>query len=280
MKMNEGEGEFILRRILVALDGSKHSLAALDAAVHLAAGLEAELHGIFVEDINLLKLAHLPFARHIRYPSAATEPIDAAGLERELRVKGEQARKALAAAASPAQVPWSFRVLRGRVTAEVLAAASGADLLTMGKGGHSLTGRRLGSIALAAVANAPRALMFVQEGVRFGPPILAVYDASPGSLRALGAAQRFAEAMGDGMTLIIVAEGHEAARRAREELAPLVERGKRQVHYRYVASASDLVAAVLRERGGVLVLSGSQVGKQDVLRLLHEVKIPVVLLGS
>ena len=40
-----------IRRILVAIDGSSHSLAALDAAADLASRLRAELSGLFVEDI-------------------------------------------------------------------------------------------------------------------------------------------------------------------------------------------------------------------------------------
>ena len=53
--MNEQEHALIIRRILVALDTSKHSLAALEAADELAAWLKAELFGLFVEDINLLR---------------------------------------------------------------------------------------------------------------------------------------------------------------------------------------------------------------------------------
>ena len=49
-----------MRRILVAVDASPHSLAALDAALRLAADLEAEIIGLFVEDINLLRLAGMP----------------------------------------------------------------------------------------------------------------------------------------------------------------------------------------------------------------------------
>ena len=52
--MNERELEPTIRRILVALDASPHSLAALEAASELADALKAELVGIFVEDVNLL----------------------------------------------------------------------------------------------------------------------------------------------------------------------------------------------------------------------------------
>ena len=73
--MNDQELEPVIRRILVAVDASTHSLAALEAASVLAEVLNAELVGIFVEDINLLRLAGLPFAREVRYQSALDRPL-------------------------------------------------------------------------------------------------------------------------------------------------------------------------------------------------------------
>ena len=63
------------RRIVVALDASSHSHAALAAAVALAGRLQAELQGIFVEDVNLLRLAELPFAREVRFGLSAARPV-------------------------------------------------------------------------------------------------------------------------------------------------------------------------------------------------------------
>ena len=121
-----------IRRILVALDNSRHSLAALEAAAELAARLQAELSGLFVEDINLIRLAGLPFAQEIHYPSASLRQLSRQKLDQELKARATQARQALAAAATQANVDWSFRVVRGLVAAELLAAASDVDLLSLG----------------------------------------------------------------------------------------------------------------------------------------------------
>ncbi|MGD9028912.1 MAG: universal stress protein, partial [Anaerolineae bacterium] len=64
--MREQDEELTIRRILIALDASSHSIAALRAAARLASSLEAELHGLFVEDINLLRAAGLPMARELQ----------------------------------------------------------------------------------------------------------------------------------------------------------------------------------------------------------------------
>jgi hypothetical protein len=63
--------EFEIHRILVALDASVRSLAALEAAAELAAEWHAELLGLFVEDVELLRLAATPAAIHCVYPSAS-----------------------------------------------------------------------------------------------------------------------------------------------------------------------------------------------------------------
>ena len=59
------ERPFPIRRILVALDASEASRAAIRSAVDLAARFRAELVGLFVEDVNLLRSAQLPFVRKV-----------------------------------------------------------------------------------------------------------------------------------------------------------------------------------------------------------------------
>ena len=148
--MNERELEPTIQRILVALDASPHSLAALEVASALADTLKAELVGIFVEDINLLHLAGLPFAREVRYWSVTDRPLDTSSMERELRLQAEQVKQTLAVVAGRRQLRWSFRVVRGQVAAELLTAAQEADLLALGRASWGATRRvRLGATARA-----------------------------------------------------------------------------------------------------------------------------------
>lgn len=79
-----------------------------------------------------MRLAEIPCAREILYFSAAEVPLTREGMEFRLRALSEQARRALQSAAQHAQVAWSFRTARGDVTSEVLAAATGVDLLALG----------------------------------------------------------------------------------------------------------------------------------------------------
>ena len=104
-------------------------------------------------------------------------------------------------------MPWSFRVVRGQVASEVLAAAPQADLLILGNAGRSLIGRTVGSAARAVAARPCRSLLFVERGSSFGPAILAVYDGSTGSHQALSAAIRVAQVAEKPLTVLIAIEG-------------------------------------------------------------------------
>ena len=203
--MSDEEREPIIRRILVALDASPHSLAALEAAVALAADVDAELVGLFVEDAELLRLAGLPFVREFGLYSATSRPVDALEMEHQLRARAHRAEQALAVMAGRAHVRWSFRVVRGAIAAELLAAAAEADLISLGRVGWSMAGRRrVGSTTRAVLTQASGPALVVHQGVRLQPPFVAVYDGSALAGKALTIASRLAQGK-DGELLVLVA---------------------------------------------------------------------------
>jgi nucleotide-binding universal stress UspA family protein len=115
------------RRIIVAL-GTPDAAAAMNTAVELACAMDAELHGLFVEDVELLSLAALPFAGEVGFPSAARRPLDVATMERGLRAQARRLERALAARLAGTPVKWTFEVVRGRIETEILATAGERDL--------------------------------------------------------------------------------------------------------------------------------------------------------
>jgi nucleotide-binding universal stress UspA family protein len=187
------EEKFSARRVLVGVDASAASLDALAAAAFLAARLGAELAGLFVEDEDLLRLAALPFGDVVRTAGGGRERLDPASAEAALRAVASRAREVLERAASSHRVACSFRVTRGAVVREVLAAAEAADLVVLGAGGHGRSARgAVGETARAAAGRARAPVLLLARGSRLGGGVVAVDDGTPAGTRAVVAAQRMA----------------------------------------------------------------------------------------
>jgi len=275
------KAELMIRRILVALDTSTDSLAALQAAANLAAIMEAKLMGLFVEDVNLLRLAQLPFAREVCWPTASGRPLDEERMERELRLRASQARRALAYAAEEAEAEWTFQVVRGTVTAKVLEAALEADLLSLGRASRSLGHRRLGSTARAAAEQAPGSVLLAQRGADLQRPIVVTYDGSPAGWRALAAAVRMAQTNDSNLVVLVMAEEADAAPRLAEEASTWLKERVPHANYRYLPTGNgDALVKVLQENEkGLIVLGGESELLQGgaLQRLLDELDCPVML---
>jgi nucleotide-binding universal stress UspA family protein len=272
--------EFVIRRILVALDASAHSRAALEEATALAAAMEAELLGLFVEDIDLVRIAGLPFARQVTYPSGAEERLSSERIERELKAQAELARKALAAAAAGRKhTRWSFRTVRGKVASEILAAASQADLVLLGKSGGS-PARPVGSTALALIATSPGAFLLVPQGTPQTGSIAVLFEGSSDSRRALDAAIRLAVAHQTGLLVLVPGHTPESCDALRESARQTVGSRVKEFRIRRVQPApGDLANALRAERSRLLVLpGGSALAQEAGIRLLLEITSSPLLL--
>ena len=193
-----------IRRILIALDASPASQAALELAVDLAMRYQAELIGIYVEDINLLRSAEIPFTKEIGFYSASSHQIDISHIERELRAHARRVEQLLASIAQRANLRWSFRSTRGVIPGELLSAAADTDLIILGKTGWS-GGNQIGSTAKEVAVRAPIQSLILLHKVRPGSPIMVVYDGSLASQNALIAARRISSPEST-LTVLILAE--------------------------------------------------------------------------
>lgn len=233
--MNLLFNELPIRRILVALDASGHSLAALRSAAELASRVEAELLGLFVEDANLLQLAALPFAREVGGVAGAARPLDAQVMERSLKAQAERSRLALAEAAAPHRLRWSFRVVRGDVAAEVVAASFEADLVSIGKMGRQPGGGRLGPVARSVAAASPRPVLLARDSLSARHGIGVVFDEAPSAEKALWAALRLARD-GGGLEVLILASDGASGQKLEDQAARLLGSRGMAVRYRWLDS--------------------------------------------
>ena len=249
--MSNGEARIHIRRIAIALGSEAPDVRALERIARLAARLRAEMAGLFVEDIDLLHLAALPFAAEFSRFTRRHRRLEGADIERQLRIQAAAAQRALAAAAEHAGVTWSFRVTRGSVAALLLQAAAEVDLLALGASRRILL--RESDFGFALEAGAQRALR-AEAPER---PVAVVCDDTAPGRRALAVARHLADADGRALTVLLIGAGQQGVERLRREAVSYI--GERRGRYRQVIdpSVTTLLNAVRSQHAAMLVLPAS-----------------------
>ena len=271
-----------IRRILVALDASPASRFTIQTAVDLAARFGAELVGLFVEDINLLRVARLPFVREIGAFSFSARKLDVDDLQRQLRAQADLMHRSLAMAAQLRGISWKFRVQRGPVAAEVMTAGADADLMIMGRAGRSLTAqRRLGSTVRSMVLQGSGMTFILTSARRLALPAILLYDGSEAGHKALEIAGSLIEAQDRRLTVVVVAESKNDAQDLKAESSRLLTGFSIAADFRILVEPghSELALLVRMTGDGPVILSCGRESLQGepLCSLLDEISNPVLL---
>jgi nucleotide-binding universal stress UspA family protein len=274
----------IIRSIAVAIDCSPHSKASLDAAAEMAVRLKAELIGLFVEDINLLKMAVLPFAEEIRPCSTSTGKLDTEELERMLRLQARQANELLQHIAEALRLRYSFRVLRGMVSEQIISAVPEADMLVLGRKGRSPSCRqRLGSTARTALSESTINLLLMRPGITgTNGPLLVLLDASEASKRALAIALQIA-GPSSCLHLLVTDPDPAAPERCRHKTASMVETSgiKAEYHHLPFSDGHRLARYIRLIDSGLLVIGkGMTLPAETLYELIEKIDYPVLVVRN
>ncbi len=114
-------------RIVITIDSNLFSDATIEYAVSMAARLKRPLHGIFIEDTDLLSSAGLPFTREICMITGEPRDFDSGSLESAFHDILSRFQQRLAQRAESKSVRWSVSSQRGRRRDFHLNDLAGAD---------------------------------------------------------------------------------------------------------------------------------------------------------
>ena len=264
-------GEGAKRRIVVALDTGSLSHAAVEAAAGLAAGWSAEVLAMFVEDIKLLRLAGLPFAREMGAASAVSRQLQSGDMERALAVQGKQLRRTLEETARRLPFSWSLEIVRGELLDIVLGQAA-ADVLVLGrtrKPGYSTPAPRAATSPALPLIGAHR--------------VAAVVDGSAAGWRTLEAALVLARTAHAGLLVVARAERQDSFAELREQARRwLAARGAAASGFMSIAAHDTALMGHMAQLYGaaaVLLPEPEQASDaSDVAKLLDDIACPVVLI--
>ena len=255
--MTKASRPFSVRRILVAFHPSTASRAAVEGAVEWAARLEAELDALFVEDVNVLRLAELPFVRQVSLHGATGQP---ANMELELRALAAQAERRLAEAAGRRRIRWSFKTARGHVEEEVTTAAGQVDLLILETSSRPI-GRetRLEAPVRMMIARTAASVLLLQPERSSAGPVHVLLEAGGNVERTIQAAVELARRYAVPLEVtVFAAEAEQTEKLLRQAQAQLIGRPIPIRHRSMTrAGAAELQSLVEAVGRGTLVLDAT-----------------------
>jgi nucleotide-binding universal stress UspA family protein len=254
-------------RIAVMLVNLESDRATLETLSLLAGESPAEIHGLFVEDIELLSLAGLPLAREYCRLTHVERVVQAPELERQFRIQARAAEQALTALASRCGLHCSFRTVRGEPATLLRETLEAMDLMLLGATRNTL------SVADYRAA-APR-------GRSIKRPVTVVFDGSETAQRALGVGAQLARTGAGTLTVLLVAESSAALDTLRAQVAKRL--GPQPAAFREALKPdmSELIRQVQSSRAGCLVIGWNEdlLIPDNIERLRRQPGCPVVLVS-
>ncbi|MFZ1414851.1 MAG: hypothetical protein WAS73_09785 [Defluviicoccus sp.] len=257
------------RRVVVAFDWGSENAGAVELVTALAERLRAELKAMFVEDIDLMRLAEHPYVFAFSTLSATGQQLAAEHLRRVLRSRLARSREAVEASAQRRQLKYAFEVRQGRLLAEALKAADSEDLVilswTAGAALASFGTRQAPPVVIAralAEAHARSVLLLHPDAPARGPLVLA-YDGSAAADAALLAALEIADQDG-GVIEVALLSGRAAD----------VDRWAQAIQQ----TLTDYPAASGRFRARLISLPRGEV--EDVCRTAARLGASLIVLGA
>jgi len=248
-------------RITVMLGSSSADRTTLELLSLLVAETPAEILGLFLEDPELLALAELPVAREFCQLTHSERRLEAADIERQLRIQARAAEQALAGLAGASGFNWSFRTVRGSLAGLLADAIREMDLLLL-----SAT-RGIQPLAAKSVLSRPA------RG-----PVAVIYDGSEAAGRALAVAGRIAGTGKQPLTILLAAADPGDLQDLRARAAELA--GSTVSEYRELSGTEPdaLLGTAHATRASTLVIGLSDRYPPAVIEILRSrLRCPAVL---
>jgi nucleotide-binding universal stress UspA family protein len=272
-----------IRRILVAVDASPDSRAALRAAVQMASRFHAQLEGLYVEDLNVLRAAQIPFAKEFGHYTGDRRLINPSAIERDMRARVREMRRLFHMLTEQESIVGSFHVARGRVSSEIRTAAIEADVLIVGRMGWAQTDveRMGGAVEFACADTAPRVTAVLREGAKLASPVVAVYDGTGEGGKVLRVGAALVDEMSGPLQIFLLPIPEQSAESLKGRANACLQATPVMRQYRMLTSLRlPWLVHMLRDTAaGTLVLPGDAEVLQEgrISDLLATIDIPVLL---
>jgi hypothetical protein len=131
--MNDTSLTLAKHRIIVTVDAQSHLPSAIELAVAMAVARNNSLHGLFVEDMDLISVARLPFTQEVTLQAGIPRALDDQQLRRSMASVASRFQQLLMQQAERSALACSYGTVRGRKQSLQLGDAEHSDLFIVGQ---------------------------------------------------------------------------------------------------------------------------------------------------
>lgn len=230
-------------RILMAVDASLQNYDALEAAAEFASHLETQLVALFVEDINLFKLAELPFAKELDRSSGVMRSLSPDSVTRALKADAQKFEKRLSEESAKRRISVSMKVVRGHYAAAALEIADKSDIVFV----HNVTSLAYGLGRVKSTRSGLRRAGSLKK------PIWVFYDESEQAERALKLALSLCQKSGSDINVVLPKSAAQSDLTSRLS-SELKGSGVAGCQILSMSDAEQIIAVAQLSGGSVLIL--------------------------
>lgn len=269
------------RRVILQMDTSSHCRETLDAAIDIAAHLRAELHGVFVEDSDLISVGGLDFVREFSLSSPTARVLDNQTLDAQLKALARSARRQLEHAGTRRKVRVGFQTVRGDFQQEMANATKDADLI-IAEGTGRLRARyfRARLPGRSTARQTLRTTLLLKGGKPLPKLFTVICDSTESARKCLRAAASLFPVEGQELTLLPATPATTDAGKLTKALADiLVDAG---LEARIAPSVNLMAAAILQRLSSpdnllIVADDGPLLSHEEDARLFFESRHPLLL---
>jgi len=241
-------------RIVIVMDSNAESLARLRRVASLAADLKAELSGLFVEDVNLLRMSELP-GHEIGLTSGASIPTSRSDMEQQLRLRANAARREVERVALAHRLTWTFEVRRSGPLDALREAIRTTDLVC------SALAQELTAVPSARPSPSPAYAARIKVK---SSPILVLFEGGDHGWRVLDIAMRAAEITKAPLEVLVPVQSDAAGEQTIDAVKQYLPDAGSSVWARHLAAGEkDLLDTVAKLRGRLLIVDAAGPAIED-----------------
>lgn len=283
--MTEDPPDIGFRRILVALDTSHHSRAALRAAAYLAKLSEAELRGLYVSDSTWHQISRLSLISEVSEITGERRSLDEKEMQQQSKLLESRIRTLIKQTAQELSIPHSLTTVQGTIGDELIKASKEADLITIGRSGHShKQAKKLGKTAQMVIKQSPKPVLMLEHGLSIGSaPFICIYDGTEQAQRGLKLALNFAQAANNQLLIMGLANQSESVQNRNKEIEKQVQNANVPVRLHLLKQNNiwNVTRLLNKLHGSMLIMPKDQPLIKDEWagRIFNMAKCPLLLMS-